>query len=224
MLMLTASLFAAVGNAPHPTLPTAWTATVKEDEVGVVYESYIMEDKPRASSPSAKWTNYTDGSCQRLIYDGPSYAARRYLLKCDSVDCCYEDQSGNHVEYQIPNLHPAFLAPVTHAGKESLTLYNGSTLAADAYQWKFATAKYTAYTVGADLVRWTVTVEGANFTNDYANYTAVPDAERAAFQATFAVPPQCQGHQVLACDGQVSEKSLRFLRAGRTSTPVPTKH
>ena len=39
-------------------------------------------------------------------------------------------------------------------------------------------------------------------------------SQRAAFQATFAVPPQCQGSQVFACDGQVSEKSLRFLRAG----------
>jgi hypothetical protein len=63
--------------SPHPTLPTAWVATVKEAEVGVVYESYIMVDKPTATNPSAKWTNFTDGSCQRLIFDGPEGAAKR---------------------------------------------------------------------------------------------------------------------------------------------------
>ena len=58
-----------------------------------------MVDKPNATNPSAKWTNYTDGSCQRLIFDGPNDAARRYLLKCDAVDCCSEEQSGNRREH-----------------------------------------------------------------------------------------------------------------------------
>ena len=88
------SLAAAFAAQAHPTLPTAWTATVQEAEVGVVYESYIMVDKPTAEHPSAKWTNFTDGSCQRLIFDGPNPAAMRYLLKCDAVDCCTEDQVG----------------------------------------------------------------------------------------------------------------------------------
>ena len=79
MLMLSASLFAALSD-PHPTLPTAWTATVKEVEVGVVFESYIMVDKPTPTNPSGKWTNYTDGSCQRLIYDGDIPSARRCTL------------------------------------------------------------------------------------------------------------------------------------------------
>ena len=58
-----------------------------------------------------------------------------------------------------------------------------------------------------------------SYTNEYANYTAIPDSQRAAFSSTFAVPPQCQGSQVLRCDGAVSEKSLKFLRAGT----MPTK-
>ena len=73
--MLALSAIAAL--SAHPTLPTAWTATVQEAEVGVVYESYIMEDKPTAEKPSGKWTNFTDGSCQRLIFDGPNPAAAR---------------------------------------------------------------------------------------------------------------------------------------------------
>jgi len=135
-------------------------------------------------------------------------------LKCDAVDCCKEEQSGNHVEYQIPNVHPKFLAKVSELGKESITLFNGSTVLADAYQWTFLVPKYTAYTVGSELVRWNVNVEGDNITNDYVNYTAIPADQLAAFQSTFAVPEQCKGNQVPRCDGTVSEKSLKFLRAG----------
>ena len=149
-------------------------------------------------------------------------SVRLRLLSCtgDAVDCCTEEQSGNHVEYQIPNVHPAALTHVTEAGNETITLFNGSSILAEAYQWKFSLAKYTAHTVGSELLRWTVHIEGSNITNDYVNYTAIPDADRAAFQATFAVPPQCQGPHVYSCNGQVSEKSLRFLRAGRF-VPMP---
>ena len=180
----------AANAASHPTLPTMWTATVKEAQVGVVKESYIMVDKPTPDNPSAKWTNYTDGSCQRLIYVGNNYDEARYLLGCDAVDCCTETQSGNHVrpparncrcpeaviatthtvwqvEYQIPNVHPAFLAPVTDAGNHTITMFDGSTVTATAWQWKFAVAKYTAYTTSSTLHRWTVNVGGDNITNDY---------------------------------------------------------
>ena len=88
------------------TLPDRWTATVNEAEVGWVRESYKMVQVPTPANPSGKWTNFTDGSCQRLILDPDLPQARRYLLKCDAVDCCTESQSGNHVEYQIPNVHP----------------------------------------------------------------------------------------------------------------------
>ena len=46
---------------------------VQESEVGLVEESYTMVYKPTPDNPSGKWTNYTDGSCQRLIYDGNNY-------------------------------------------------------------------------------------------------------------------------------------------------------
>merc|ERR1711871_531306 len=82
----------AAARAGHPTLPTDWRATVKEAQVGVVYESYRMVDKPTPSNPSAKWTNFTDGSCQRLIYVGNNYNEARYLLGCDAVTCCTEQQ------------------------------------------------------------------------------------------------------------------------------------
>ena len=95
------AISAAMALDSHPTLPTMWTAIVKEDEVGIVTEAYKMVDKPTPDNPSAKWTNYTDGSCQRLIWVGNNYDEARYLFKCDAIDCCYEEQSGNHVEYQV---------------------------------------------------------------------------------------------------------------------------
>ena len=47
---------------------------------------------------------------------------------------------------------------------------------------------------------------------EYVNYEVPTDV--AAFKSQFRVPDMCQGKQIPKCDGQVSEKSLRFLRAG----------
>jgi hypothetical protein len=87
-------------GASHPTLSNRWTALVYEDELGWVIESYKMIDNYNRSVPSAKWTNFTDHSCEELIYvTGDDEIDGRYLLKCDAIDCCKEEQDGNHVEY-----------------------------------------------------------------------------------------------------------------------------
>merc|ERR1712046_381652 len=153
--------FAAETN--HPTLPTMWTATVKEDEVGVVHESEHFISRPDEQNPSAKWTNYTDGSCQRLIREGNNADRMCYLLGCDSVQCCYEVGDGP-IEYQIPNIHPALLAPVKYIGKETITLFDQSKVEADHWQWHFMIAQYNAYTTSAAdgsgiLHRWLVGAE-----------------------------------------------------------------
>ena len=74
-----------------------------EDELGWVLESYKMVDQPTVANPSGKWTNFTDGSCKELIYvtDDMRLTAR-YLMKCDAVDCCHEEQDGNHVSRRAP--------------------------------------------------------------------------------------------------------------------------
>ena len=80
-----------------------------------------MVDRPTPSNPSAKWTNFTDGSCQRLIFDGDNAYSMRYLLGCDAVDCCKESQDGNHVEYQIPNIGKPFQpSKFAYLGKETI--------------------------------------------------------------------------------------------------------
>jgi hypothetical protein len=221
-----ANLVQSYKGSNHPTLPDRWSATVREAEVGWVHESYKMVDVPTPANPSGKWTNFTDGSCQRLIFDPDLPGAARYLLLCDAVDCCKEEQSGNHIEYQIPNVHPAILAPVTHNGPVALTLDqpDGSqkTIQADEWTWKFALETVYAYTTGSgntgvQLWQWKVNIEGNNITNTYLNYTAPTDV--AAFDSQFHVPEQCNHPNVLKCDdafkmGKLSEKSLKFVKAG----------
>jgi len=207
----------------HPTLPTSWTATVNEPQVGWVEESYKMVDRPTPENPSGKWTNFTDGSCQRLIFVPNDVDAARYLLGCESVACCTEEQSGNHLEYQIPNIHPAFLAPVKYGGNQKITIDHPEgqqeTLSADVWSWKFGLGSYTAYTTGAGdktiLHKWVVGAEGNNYTSTYLNYTVPTDV--AAFNAQFNVPAVCNGAE--SCDGlhakgKLSEKALKFLKAG----------
>ena len=46
----------------------------------------------------------TDPDCRRLIWVPDEPQAARYLLKCDAVDCCKEDQEGDQIEFQIPNV------------------------------------------------------------------------------------------------------------------------
>ena len=88
----------ALASDPHPTLPTNWVSRVSEPQVGIVDESYRMVLKPTEDNLSGKWTNFTDGSCQRLIRVANNYDDERYLLGCDSLPCCTEKQSGNHME------------------------------------------------------------------------------------------------------------------------------
>jgi hypothetical protein len=230
-------LIAANAAIAHPTLPTDWTAIVDEDEVGTVLESYRMVYKPSPTNPSGKWTNFTDGSCQRLILDDDLAHEGRYLLHCDAVDCCIEQQSGNHIEYQIPNVHPCLKAlgcEVEYAGKETITQTFGDktvTVNADVYTWGFELSKFFSFVTGggdsgvAQLHRWSVQVEGQNFTNEYANYTQVPTADLPAFISTFQVPPQCQG--AISCDnahakGLLSAKNLAFAKAKSAPIVPPT--
>ena len=63
-------------------------------------ESYNFVQNPTQDNPSAMWSNYT--GCERLIYIPNNNNAKRYLLGCESVNCCWEDQEGNQVELPAP--------------------------------------------------------------------------------------------------------------------------
>uniref|UniRef100_A0A7S0KYT9 Uncharacterized protein n=1 Tax=Coccolithus braarudii TaxID=221442 RepID=A0A7S0KYT9_9EUKA len=212
------SLHVATVLAAHPTLPTSWTSYVQEISLGNVLESEHFVDKPTAANPSAKWTNFTDGSCQRLIYQTSGYDTTRYLYKCDSVSCCHEDDTSGPIEYQIPNVHPTALAPVHSLGKRTITLFDGQDYEADAWTWKFTAQNFTAFTQETDsgtvLLRWHTAVFGQSFDNDYVNYKAVAEADLPAFLASFHPPSDCR----VSCNdlhkkGQLSDSRIAFLRA-----------
>ena len=218
-----AAAIASVNAAPsHPTLPWSWTAQVREAEVGFVDESYNMVYKPTLDNISGKWTNFTDGSCQRLIYVPDLPSAARYLMLCDAVDCCKEEQSGNHIEYQINNVHPPELAPVKSLGKEKIgrTAPNGTyiTTECDVWNWEFATEKFYVYTTPssvegeAQLHQWTVHIEGRNFTNYYFDYKGIPATDYKDFERSFEIPPQCRAKNILRCDDAVKKGLLSEKR------------
>ena len=131
---------------------------------------------------------------------------------------------------QIPNVHPAVLAPVHYRGPQTFTRFDGVSVTADAYEWQFLIEKTTAYVTNgtgpnstAVLQKWLVLADGQEYPNQYANYTEVPESEAAAFKATFRIPEVCRRNNILKCDnahrkGLLSAKNLRFLRAGRTTS------
>ena len=116
-----------------------------------------------------------------------------------------------------------------YAGKEQITQVldgQSKSIDADVYTWAFGLGKYFAYTTGgsvsdtnntATLHRWVVSAEGNNYTSEYYNLTAVPEAEQAAFEKSFEVPEIC--NNAPSCDGAFKQgllkpEHLEFLRAG----------
>ncbi len=213
-LLIVAAIVAAVSAASHPTLSTMWISTTNEPQVGVGIESYLFVDNPTPQNPSTMWSNYT--GCQRLLYaDGTVSGSNRYLLGCDAVDCCYEQQDGNQVEYQIPNVHPEVLAPVSSLGKQTITVF-GANVTCDAWHWSFFLENVTVYTLGSGsdvrTVRWAASAAGQIYNLDFASdYKNIPESQRAQFAATFAIPQVCQGN-ILQCDDARKKGLLKAPR------------
>lgn len=219
--------------ADHPVLPTMWTATVNELQVGVVQESEtFVAHGATSEKPSAKWTNFTDGSCQRLILkNGNLEESGRYLLGCDAVACCYEDDGGEGpMEYQIPNVHPAWITTVKSGGKQTITTFSGTeleeTVEADVWNWTFAgVQQFSVHTTPtqdagvAQLHKWTVKM-GDEYPNEYKNFRAIPEEEQESFLKQFQIPQVCQGNIVSCNDarksGKLSERSYKFVKNGQT--------
>jgi hypothetical protein len=205
----------------HPLLPDDWNAYVDEPQVGKVWESYTMVSSPDYSyeNPSGTWTNYSsnpenDGSCKRLIHVPNNYDGNRFYLNCYSLDCCYDLQSGNHVEFQIPNVHSITGRPwpVDDLGKENVTTSFGETYEADVWAWSFTAQTFKAYTfpdetspTGVKLVRWYTALFGTGYTTDYTDYKSfAAEEDLAAHKATFTIPQQCQRNNLFRC-GKAAE-------------------
>jgi hypothetical protein len=230
LLLVAARPSAAAPAAPvsHPTLSTNWVGVNYQPGTPAPagYESYHFVDKPRDDDPSGLWSNYSDVGCKRLIRVGSYDDQTRYYLKCDAVDCCKCDDNGggddgNQIEFQIPNVHPAWLAPVTHTkGEVDFPESGRATIpSADFWHWKFGPASYYAVTQtcagcnvstgtagpGTELLKWKVDVAAENITIEFYNYS-IPE-DNNIYAELFDVPSVCQGNIVECCNQEKKFKN-----------------
>ena len=198
----------------HPTLPTQWTAITIEPGAGEGQESYNFVAEPSTDKPSSMWSKYK--GCQRLIHVDNYSGGTRYLLGCESVKCCTETQSGNQVEFQIPNVQysdPTREVEITYTGNVTITNFD-EKMVADEWAWSVQThsgsviGDYKAYTVdcsgqgcptGVQLLQWQARAFGSPwYTIQFKDYKGIDPSESAAFEETFAIPEECQGN-ILSC-------------------------
>lgn len=202
----------------YPTLPELWNAeTIEPVSPGDGLESYQYNPSPTKEFPSALWSNYT--GCQRLIYVTSNVNSARYLLGCDSLECCYEEQNGNQVEFQIPNVHysnPNRKVDVYH---QIVNITNfGKVVEADEWSWSFAkgTQSWKAHTNycktcvnNIELLQWSSSALGSEwFAIQFKNYKGydLDSKEGKEFSLNFQVPEVCQKNNLLKCPEGLHDK------------------
>jgi hypothetical protein len=204
----------------HPTLPTMWSAETIEPGApgsGKGIEAYNFVSKPTPDNPSAIWSNYTD--CQRLIYVPNNYDGKRYLLGCDAIDCCYEEQDGNQVEFQIPNVHYSNPKKKIEVSYQRTNITNfGEEIMADEWSWSWTvkdilSQEWKAYTNdcddcvnGVELLQWTTRAMGLPwFSIQFRNYKGyeLNSDEGNKFHEMFAIPDICKRNNLLQCSDNI---------------------
>ena len=184
-----------------PTLPTLWRATTIDPPMGQGIEEYKYVNSPTKDNPSAMWSKYK--GCSRLIYvDGVTQT--RFLLGCDAVDCCTEEQEGNQVEFQIPNYTSRRDIPIKYQ-KVNITNF-GEEVEADEWSWNFNIEKFIAYTReckscynGIQLLQWKASVLGEGAVIQFKDYHGIdPESDEGKeFVKTFEIPDVCKN--VIEC-------------------------
>jgi lipocalin len=220
----------------YPRLPTMWNAETIEPGApsgGKGVESYNFVSTPSYDNPSGLWSNYTD--CQRLIYVPNNYDERRYLLGCDGLNCCWEEQEGNHVEFQIPNVHYTNPNKKVDVYWRSANVTNyGEIVEADEWSWSWTvkeklSQEWRAYTLACDdcvnkieLIQWQSRVMGGEwFAVEFKGYRGIDrdSDEGESFKEKFVVPEICKKNNLLECPSGLHEKYFgsNLLSGGRQS-------
>lgn len=223
-----ASMVQAKTGSDHPTLPVMWKAETIDPPMGKGIETYNFVDTPSDENPSAMWSKYP--GCQRLIYVPTPYTGKRYLLGCDAVDCCWEEQSGNQVEFQIPNVHYTDPSKEAEVSYQRVNITNFAEIVeADEWSWSLSSEKFWAYTetcdecyLGVRLLQWKVQlgIQPA-VTIQFKGYTGIDPStqEGKDFDATFAVPEICQANNLVHCDDEVHDKYFGPSKKEATKKP-----
>lgn len=198
-LSLFFSFFASSFAVDYPELPTLWKAVTIDPPMKQGIEEYKFVTTPTEDNPSAMWSKY-DG-CSRLIYLPHAYGTR-YLLGCDAIDCCTEDQEGNQVEFQIPNVHYTNPKRKANVSYQRVNITNfGQVVEADEWSWSWGPQKWYARTKSCSdsyknvkLLQWESTVLGTDGLIQFKDYVGIdPDSEEGKqFISTFEVPQICE--------------------------------
>ena len=207
----------------YPTLPTLWDAETIEPGSpgsGKGIESYNFVETPTEDNPSAMWSNYTD--CQRLIYVPHTNNAKRYLLGCDAVNCCWETQSGNQVEFQIPNVHYSNPSKKVDVYWRTANVTNfGEIVEADEWSWSWTvkdklSQDWRAYTLpceecvnAIELIQWqSRAMDSEWFPVQFKNYRGydLSTSDGDTFKEQFTIPTICQKNNLLECPSGLHDK------------------
>ncbi len=225
MLIITgfAGILSQEVTTDYPTLPSMWVAETIEPGApggGKGIESYMFVETPSDDKPSAMWSNYT--GCQRLIYVPHTSNAKRYLLGCDAVNCCWEEQNGNQVQFQIPNVHYSNPTKKVDVYWRNANVTNfGKTIEADEWSWSWTvkdklSQDWRAYTLpcemcvnGIELIQWQSRAMGSEwFSVQFKNYHGIdPNTDEGErFKDSFSIPQICQKNNLLKCPSGLHDK------------------
>lgn len=225
----------------YPTLPTLWEAETIEPGApgsGQGIESYDFVSVPTIDTPSAMWSNYT--GCQRLIFVTSGNNAKRYLLGCDALDCCWEDQEGNQVEFQIPNVHYTNPNKKMDVYYQRINITNfGEEVEVDEWswswsptennkllhqEWKAHTNKCDDCVNGIELVQWSSSAMGSPWYpiqfKRFKGYDRTTD-DGMNFISSFQVPEICQKNNLLKCTGDSSTLKSSCNGPHESCCPAP---
>ena len=186
----------------------------------MLFRSYHFVEKPTEDNPSAMWSNYTD--CQRLIYVPNNYNGRRYLLGCDSINCCWEPQDSNQVEFQIPNVYYSNASKKVDVYHRRTNITNfGENVEADEWSWSWTvkdklSQDWRAYTNpcdecvnGIELIQWQSRVMGLEwYAIEFKNYRGydITSSSGKDFMNNFNIPDICQKNNLLECPSSLHSK------------------
>lgn len=199
----------------YPELPELWKAKTIDPPMKQGVEEYKFVSVPTEDNPSAMWSIYN--GCSRLIYLPHAYGTR-YLLGCDAIECCSEDQEGNQVEFQIPNVYyinPNKKVNVNHQ-KVNVTNF-GEQVEVDEWSWSFGPQKWYARTQQCEkcyknvrLVQWESSVLGTDVVIQFKDYEGIdPNSEEGKeFVSTFTIPDVCKDADV--CPEGLHKKYFNF--------------
>jgi hypothetical protein len=215
-------------GSDHPTLPEMWKSETIDPPMPKGIEEYNFVATPTEDNPSAMWSKYP--GCKRLIYV-PGYSGKRYLMGCGFNDCCWESQTSNQVEFQIPNVHYTDPNKEVEVSYQRVNITNfGEVVEADEWSWSFTSEKFYAYTedcddcyLGVRLLQWQAQVGVMPPAKiQFKGYAGIdPNSQEGKdFDATFAVPDICQANNLLECPDDLHDK---FFGPNAKKQPVNEK-